>query len=99
MQKSHDHPSHTGDPANCRLPDSRKFGKRKTAGPHRDPAIPARGEAELRNPQDRETDLDRDPVGGGDLDAAREEIEEEGADLSAPSSSRDAQAKQQAGTL
>ena len=58
--RSYDHPSHTGDLASCRVPGSRKYGKRAKAGPHRDPSTPAIGEATGRNPQSHDFDLDLD---------------------------------------
>ena len=121
--RSYDHPSHTGDESSCRMPSRRSYGKRRTSGPHRDPAVPAAGSSTDRNPQSTIMDFDHDPAGGtvspiqpsvlvpsapnvasdGDPEgqqrqppnaaSAREEdggseVQEEGADESAPASAR-----------
>ena len=57
--RSYDHPSHTGNEANCRVPDPRSHGVRRGAGPHRDPAVAAAGSSTDRNPASAALDLDR----------------------------------------
>ena len=69
--KSYDRPDHTGDPSTCRMPDPRAYGQRRRSGPVRDPAIPAVGRAQDRNPVSDDLEFDRDPgaqgsgLGGG----------------------------------
>jgi len=59
--RSFDHGSHTGD-HRCQVPDPGTHGTRRTAGPHRDPAVPVTGTADQRNPLGLDLEFDRDPV-------------------------------------
>ena len=47
------------------MPDPRAYGQRRRSGPVRDPAIPAAGRAQDRNPASDDLEFDRDPGAAG----------------------------------
>ena len=63
-----DHPRHSRIPGDCRMPATRITGRRRTAGPHRDPAVQAGGTAEGRNKLTDSTEGDQHVPGPGDED-------------------------------
>ena len=65
-----DHPSHTHVIGDCRCPDARATGRRRRAGPVRDPAVPAAGSSADRNPVNQEHDLDAEVGEPGTADSS-----------------------------